>query len=282
MKSLNFHDDYWGSNTSASTDDYSYKKLYRSAGTDWNYVKLGKAMTKWCKVYTDATNQIGNWMQNTIYIVGEMAKRWYSQPRTPDMFMFVPGEELEELGPTQRLAPIDEAIEIDVKNVKEHLEKLLNDEEYRNEQLTEINRINKELKLEQVTFNPEAVRKKLLEIKEAYSPVNMWKRKAEKWMQQKAEENATRLFNEVFTPEEIMKLETDKKLIISRKDLTFELLANGKINQLLPDGEKIGWCLVSKEDGLPLPDILVMKKLILENTPQLVIQTANKMSPFGG
>lgn len=263
--------------TAAST---SYNTWASTSASSDTYTDLGTAVQKFFDSWNTAATSTGEYIRLFSQAFTTFTK-WYTvKPHTPDKFIFIPGEETEHA--TQRLAPIDEALEIEgVTRVKEHLKKLLTDEEYRLQQLTEINKINKKLGLNEVEFDAEAVKHKLAEIEQFYSPVNVWKRKAEQWMKLKAEQKAQQLFNEVFTPEEIMKLETDKKLIISRNGLTFELLANGKINQLLPNGRKVGWCLVSKESGLPLHDILVMKKLILQTTPEIVLKTANKMSsPF--
>ena len=212
-------------------------------------------------------------------LVYPIPKPWI---HTPDKFIYEPGKEAEELGLTQRLAPIDEALEIDgVKHVLQHLERMLNDEVYRKQQLDYLNSVNKLQGKPEAIFDSIPIQMKIAEIKRLYSPVNMWRGKAKEWMEQKAEINAERLFNEIFTPEEIMRMETDKKLIISRNNLIFELLENGNINQLLPNGEKQGWCLIAKGLNLPLHDVLIMKKLLLESAPEIVIATANKQfSPF--
>ena len=182
---------------------------------------------------------------------------------------------------TQHLKPICEALELEGhKKVVEHLEKLLNDEVYRNFQLTEINKINKILGMKECTFDIQKVRDRLHKIRTDFSPVNVWKTKGWQHIRKEAEKRAEELFNEVFTPQEIMQLNTEKRLVIVRGDLAFELLPDAGINQLLPNGQKQGWCLVSKEYGLSLKDILVMKKLLLETAPEVVLQVANKRSPF--
>jgi len=193
--------------------------------------------------------------------------------------MFVPGKEAEGLGPTQRLAPLDEMLEIDgLKPVREHLEKMLNDVAYREEQMRQLNRINKETNRPEVQFNEQLIHAKLNEILLAYSPVNRWRVVAHKFAEKRADENAERLFNEVFTPEEVLKLEADKKILISRNGFTFELGTQGEITQLLPDGQKQKWCLIAKGTGLPLKDVLIMKKLLLEHAPEMVVQVANKIN----
>lgn len=214
----------------------------------------------------------------------------------PWKFIYVPGRDIEEMlatqneqmtdlqkkaFATQHLAPIDEAVELEgFTRVMTHLTKLLTDETYRTFQLTEINKINKILGLKECVWSAEAVKGKIAEIKGVWTPKKAWQARGMKHLHQLAEKRAEELFNDVFTPEEIMKLNTDKRLLISRGDLAFELTAEGGINQLLPNGEKQGWCLVSKEYGLTLKDILVMKKLILESAPEIVLEVANKRSPF--
>jgi len=232
-------------------------------------------------------------------ILGETAQNWVNTHELihePWNYIYVPGQDIEEIlanqneqlddlqkkvFATQHLAPICEALELEgYKRVMDHLEKLLNDEPYRTFQLTEINKVNKILGLKECVWDAQAVRDRIGEIKGQHTPRMAWKSRGWKYIHKEAEKRATELFNEIFTAEEIMRLETDKKLVISRNGLTFELLPCGGINQLLPDGQKQGWCLVSKEYGLALKDVLVMKKLLLETAPEIVLQVANKRSAF--
>lgn len=274
----------------ASTANSYWHSPSNSTDSTWSdgHVQLGTATTdlyksyvRLCKSYVRISETASQWMSQAVYVFTEWTKYAMEKPPyTPDRFICMPKQDVPN-DDAQRLAPIDEALEHEgLKPVINHLERLLNDEAYRNQQLTEINKVNKKLNLGEAVFNAEAVQKKLKEIKDAFSPVNVWKHKAARWMEKRAEENAEHLFNEVFTPEEVMKLKIDKKLLISRNGLSFELLAKGEINQLLPNGEKQGWCLISKEAGFLLHDILVMKKLLLENAPEIVLQTAHKRSPF--
>jgi hypothetical protein len=281
--------DYWDtwttSNTSASTNDC---------------LRVQEAGTACQKLFTyfETTNQQ---MFEPIYIMSQAANLWLDSHQhelihDPWKYIYVPGQDIEEiLGQqneqltdvqrkafaTQHLAPICEALEIEgYKRVMDHLEKLLNDEAYRMFQLTEINKINKILGLKECIWDVQAVRDKIGEIKGQHTPRKIWAAKGWAFIHKQAEKRAEELFNDVFTPEEVLKLNTDKRLLISRGDLAFELTADGGINQLLPDGQKQGWCLVSKEYGLALKDVLVMKKLILESAPEIVLQIAHKTSIF--
>lgn len=262
--------------------------FYSSASTgtasvyfDATATSTGTATTDYFTIpYSDASTDWTEWNNDNIVYPIPSNIIYHPKPwtHTPDKFIYEPGEEIEEFGLTQRLAPIDEALEIEgAKHVLQHLERMLNDEAYRKQQLDYLNSVNKAQGKQEVIFDPNPILTKIAEIKRAYSPINMWRSKAKEWMEQNAKENAERLFNEVFTPEEVMRMETDKKLIISRNNLTFELLADGKINQLLPNGEKQGWCLIAKGLSLPLHDVLIMKKLLLESAPEIVLATANKL-----
>lgn len=250
----------YDSSATASTNPTALASCTASSTTDCNFINFATtAAYGFFKIYESSTVSVGNWICRLL----EPFKDLF--PYRPERYIYKPNETAED--DPQHLAPIPEALEVEgIQPVIEHLEKLLNDEAYRNQQLTSINKVNRKLGLQEVQFNAEAIRQKLQEIQQKLE----------------AQENAQCLFSEVFTPEEILKLKTDKKLIISRNNLTFELLPDASINQLLPDGQKQGWCLISKEGGLPLHDILVMKKLLLENTPEIVLQTAHKRQPFGG
>lgn len=260
---------YSDTGTASATGYYISSNSTASASTDYITILYTSASGDWTEWGND--NIVYPIPSNIIY----QPKPW---THTPDKFIYEPGEEIEEFGLTQRLAPIDEALEIDgFKHVMQHLERMLNDETYRKQQLDYLNSVNKVQDKQEIIFDPNPILMKIAEIKRAYSPLNIWRSKATEWMEQRAKINAERLFNEVFTLEEVMKMETDKKLIISRNNLTFELLADGKINQLLPNGEKQGWCLIAKGLNLPLHDVLVMKKLLLESAPEIVLATANKL-----
>jgi hypothetical protein len=268
-----------------------------SAAGAWDYVQIaGTACARIWKFYEQTTQQFFE----PIRAFAEYGEKWlnekYQYIHDPWHYIYVPGQDIEELlgmqneqmndlqkktFATQHLAPINESIEIEgVKRVRDHLVKLLHDEVYRNFQLTEINKVNKILGLKECVWDEQAVTKKLDELKVAWNPRTAWRAKGWQYIHAQAEKRAEELFNEVFTPEEVLRLNTDKRLVIARGDLIFELLPCGGINQLLPNGEKQGWCLVSKEYGLPLKDILVMKKLILEAAPQIVLEIANKRSAF--
>lgn len=282
-----YNDERWYNFPSAATTSAT-----ATASDDWNYIKIGTACQR-LYTYFETTNQR---YFDTFRLFGDATQQWTHGTHEPWKYIYVPGEDIEDLlklqneqltdlqrkaFATQHLAPIDEAVELEgFKRVTDHLEKLLNDEAYRTFQLTEINKVNKILGVKECTWNVGAVQDKLGEIKGYKTPRKAWQVRGMKHLHQLAEKRAEELFNDVFTAEEIMKLNTDKRLLISRGDLAFELTADGGINQLLPNGEKQGWCLVSKEYGLALKDILVMKKLILESAPEIVLQVANKRSPF--
>lgn len=264
--------------------------------TGWDYNEMA---TTFKRIYTffEATNQQ---MFENFYVFGKALQQWHNiheLVHEPWNYIYAPGQDIEEMlaaqneqltdiqkkaFATQHLKPIDEALELEGhKKVVEHLEKLLNDEAYRNFQLTEINKINKILGLKECIFDGQKVQDRLHKIRfEFCTPIKVWAAKGWQHIRKEAEKRAEELFNEVFTPQEIMQLNTEKRLVIVRGDLAFELLPDAGINQLLPNGQKQGWCLVSKEYGLSLKDILVMKKLLLETAPEIVLQVANKRSPF--
>lgn len=289
----------WSNNSTASMD------IYASASTsnpsaNWDYIQTaatGMIFTRMWKFFEQTNQQIFE----PYRIFAEAGQKWiqahgHELIHEPQNFIYVPGQDIEEMlanqneqlddvqrkaFATQHLAPICEAIEIEgYKRVMDHLEKLLNDEAYRTFQLTEINKVNKILGLKECVWNAQAVLNKIQDIKFEHNPRKAWTTRGMQFIHKEAEKRAEELFNEVFTTEEVMKLNMDKRLIITRDGLMFELLPNGGINQLLPDGQKQGWCLVSKEYGLPLKDILVMKKLILDSAPEIVLQVANKCSAF--
>lgn len=266
-----------------------------ATGEDYQYVKICQ---KFFRYFEDTTYKL--W--EPIRVMAGTAQEYvgsFKLIHEPWNYIYVPGQDIEELlhiAPstgeefsdlqkkafaTQHLAPIDEALELEgLPKVKNHLNKLLNDEAYRTFQLTEINKINKILGLQECVFDAQKVRDRLQNILKEFTPVKAWAARGMAFIHEQAEKRAEALFNDVFTPEEVMKLNADKRLLISRGDLAFELTAEGGINQLLPNGEKQGWCLVSKEYGLTLKDVLVMKKLILESAPEIVLQIANKRSAF--
>ena len=286
---------YWNMTYSSASSTGTLVSNSAAASNDRGYEQIGGACQR-LFTYWETTN---NRYFDTFTAVGVAAQQWlttHDYHHDPWHYIYVPGEDIEDLlavqneqlndlqkkaFATQHLAPICEAIEIEgFKRVTDHLEKLLTDEAYRTFQLTEINKVNKILGFKECIWNVGAVQDKLGEIKGQRTPRKAWQARGMKHLHQLAEKRAEELFNDVFTADEILKLNTDKRLLISRGDLAFELTADGGINQLLPNGEKQGWCLVSKEGNLALKDILVMKKLILESAPEIVLQVANKRSPF--
>lgn len=279
-------------NNSTANTVFSQTSATASQDTQWEWIQIASIGLALTKIWT--------YYNEPIRIFAEAGQKWLQHEHKlihePWNYIYVPGQDIEDIlanqneqlddlqkkaFATQHLAPINEAIELEgYRRVMDHFEKLLNDETYRTFQLTEINKINKILGLEECVWNAQAVLNKIQDIKFEHNPRKAWTSRGMKYIHKEAEKRAEELFNEVFTPEEIMKLNMDKRLVIARDDLAFELLPNGGINQLLPDGQKQGWCLVSKEYGLPLKDILVMKKLILASAPEIVLQVANKQNPF--
>ena len=224
----------------------------------------------------------------------------------------MPGEEEPGLGSTQRLAPIEEMIEIDgVTRVIEHFAKLLQDPEYRKQQVDYLNKVNKEIGALEVTYDEDAVLFKIQRMFSTYMPqacqmlaeqIGIGFNKIAEWLknvptdvisekmrqyevQRKQLEkvrlaNARMLLESVLTPTELISLRDNKRILVSRLGETYEILNTGKVNKLLPNGEKKGLCIISRLCNLPVEDIIAMKKLLLVSDPKLFEKTANQTSPF--
>ena len=227
-------------------------------------------------------------------------------------FIYMPGEEEQGLGSTQRLAPIEEMIEVDgVARVIEHFARLLQDPEYRKQQVDYLNRVNKEIGAVEVEYDENAVLFKIQQLFGTHMPqafqmlaeqigiglntVVDWLKNIPKdaifeklrqfEIQRKQLEkvrvaNARALLESVLTPTELISLRNHKRILVSRLGETYEILKTGKVNKLLPNGEKKGLCIISKLCNLPVEDIIAMKKLLLVSDPKLFEKTANQTSPF--
>lgn len=165
-------------------------------------------------------------------------------------YIYVPATSAQQIVfPTQELAPIDEASELEPELVQQHFYRLRTDQVYFEWQNGNLKRIDANLK-KQEEERQEAIKK------------------------------ARQLLQELI-PEEVEKLDKEKRLlIISKNGNTYELLADGRVNKLLPNGEKQGLCFLPKEEWLPTEDIILMKKMLLEECPEIVEEKANKVSAF--
>lgn len=230
----------------------------------------------------------------------------------PEDFIYIPGEEEPRLGLTQRLAPIEEMCEVDgISRVITHFAKLLQDPEYRKQQLEYLNRVNREIGALEVKYDEDAVLFKIQRLFGQYAnqafqmlaeslnmstqaiidwfksiPVDALTERLKKFEEQRKYfekirvANAQNLLQTVLTPTELMSLRENKRILVSRLGENYEILSTGKVNKLLPNGEKKGLCVISKLCGLPIEDVIAMKKLLLVSSPRMFEQVANKTSPF--
>ena len=246
---------------------------------------------------------------------GEHWTRQYSRlPRSHRVedFIYMPGEEEPELGSTQRLAPIEEMIEVDgVARVIEHFARLLQDPEYRKQQVEYLNKVNKEIGAVEVVYDEDAVLFKIQRMFGTNMPqafqmlaeqIGIGLNTMVNWLRSIPEDaileklrqfeiqrkqlekvrlaNARSLLESVLTPTELISLRDHKRILVSRLGETYEILNTGKVNKLLSNGEKKGLCIISRLCNLPVGDIIAMKKLLLVSDPKLFEETANQTSPF--
>ena len=291
-----------------------YAKIYINASTN--------DTTTWRRTYTtagDSNDTYEFWIYGDPrphYIQnGEHWTRQYSRlPHSHKVedFIYMPGEEEPGLGLTQRLAPIEEMIEVDgVTRVIEHFAKLLQDPEYRKQQVDYLNKVNKEIGAMEVTYDEDAVLFKIQrmfgtymsqacqmlaeQIGIGFNTITEWLKNvstdviSEKMRQYEVQRkqlekvrlaNARMLLESVLTPTELISLRDNKRILVSRLGETYEILNTGKVNKLLPNGEKKGLCIISRLCNLPVEDIIAMKKLLLVSNPIMFEQVANKTSPF--
>jgi len=209
-----------------------------------------------------------------------------SRPRLPHEvheFRYDHGKYIEGMGPTQRLAPLFEEVELAPRKAFKHLRKLLRDPKYRKWQLKMINAVNKRLGTPEAVYDEEKVKAKLVQLIKERRHSYYYKRTANKRKKKmlKAQKIADELLRK-FLPEELqVELETKQRIeLIAKNGSIFEILRDGRVNKLLPEGKKQGLCIHPKYGPYPVSDVILAKKLLIETNPNRFEEIAHKTSPF--
>lgn len=252
--------------TSANTDSFRIP----STGDSGGWAKLAFTVGAGAVIYKTFQLATQQWFDTTTKVSHE-----------PHKFRYV-HQKKHGISPTENLAPLDE--ENNLRQTLRHLRRLLRNPSYRMWQLKQLNAINKQMDLPLVKFDEKAVReqlkryyispKKLREMEE--------KQRREKEQKLKAKKKAEQLLKLLSTLEQREQLEKEQRIeIIAKNGKIFEVLADGKVNRLYPDGSKEGLCVVPKKFGnIPVADEILMKKALLEADPDKFEEVANKTTPF--
>lgn len=107
------------------------------------------------------------------------------------------------------------------------------------------------------------------------------KRKLEAERMLKAQEKAKELMDIIVPEDKVKQLRETRRIeIVARNGNIYEILEDGHVNKLLPDGKKQGLCINLTEGPYPADDIIIAKLLLLENDPDKLEEIANKVTPF--
>jgi hypothetical protein len=188
---------------------------------------------------------------------------------------------------TMHLAPLDEETEIAPRKVIRHLKKLLHDPHYRRMQLRHINRINKASSMSMAVYDEKLVQDALKEHLKNYHRLvrsaEQQRREQDRRVNEmrEAQARAEKLLATVLSALQLEQYHREKRVeIIAKNGAVYELLSDGRVNRLLPNGEKQGLCAVPKEGMYPAADVVVMKKLMLEAEPENFEEVAHKTTAF--